>query len=116
MKDKDETRSKFARSIQFLYGFHNFECQFIQKVWWPFQKEMDKSVVTKSHFQSQFCICSVDALVFQELKKGMKGAEDAVRMSVLHLNMGEQGYERIRAGACDDAVDVHLPPHLLPAP
>ena len=46
----------------------------------------------------------------------MRSAEDAVRMSALHLNVGEQGCERVTVGAGDDAVDVHLPPHLLPAP
>ena len=116
VKDQNKTRSKFARPIQFLYGFHHFESYYIQKVWWPFQKEMSKSMVTKSCFQSKLNILSVDSLILQEVKKGMRSAKDAVRMSVLHLNVGQQGYETVRVGAGDDGVDVDLLPHLLPAP
>ena len=77
---------------------------------------MGKSVVTKSCFQSKFNLPPVDSLILQKVEKSMRSAEDAVRMCLLHLNVGEQGYERVSVGAGDDGVDVRLPPHLLPAP
>ena len=77
---------------------------------------MSKSVVTKSCFQSKFNLLPVDSLILQEVKKSMRNTEDAVRMCLLHLNVGEQGYEMVGSGAGDDGVDVHLPPHLLPTP
>ena len=48
--------------------------------------------------------------------KTLGDSENAVRMSILHLNVGQQGGELVSVVAGEDGVDVHLPPHLLPAP
>ena len=48
--------------------------------------------------------------------KTLGDSENAVRMSILHLNVGQQGGELVSVVAGEDGVDVHLSPHLLPAP
>ena len=48
--------------------------------------------------------------------KTLGDSVNTVRMSILHFNVRQQGGELVRVVAGEDGVDVHLPPHLLPAP